>query len=846
MKNFLLHLLPLAMLASGCAQEELQSDLLDSQGGRVFTASFEQNKTRTYLEEGSLLRWNAGDQIALFDGNTLNRKYKFDGETGDNSGTFSIVSNPFGTGNDLDCHYAVYPYASDVKITESGVITATLPAEQNYAENSFGLGANTMVAVTKDLDDTFMKFQNVGGYLKLQLYGDDIIVKSISLTGGGNEKIAGKASITPVFGHEPAVTMSDDAPSSITLNCGEGVKIGTTAESATAFWIVVPPTTFENGFVITITDINGETFTKSTSNGITIERNVIKPMKAFEVAIDSETENGEVTIPNNQIWYTSSDGSVVNPNFQAVFDADIISNIYENGQGIITFDDEVTTIGMLSFGGCYNLKSVTIPNSITTIENAVFVGCQNLAEFKGKYASDGGRCLIKDCAIIAYANASGIKYTIPDNVTTVSNGAFGGCPSLTEIMIPDKVTTIEISAFDYCDNLISIYCKATAPPTIPYTGHAFYKATIYVPMESVYEYRKAYGWKSFADNIVAFDYESNEVVIEDNIIYYTSDNGKVVDPYNADSFGAKIISNTYNNGQGVIEFDKDVISIGFDAFHDCASLTSITIPDSVMEVEPGAFYNCYSLKEFKGHHASDDGHCLVLDGVLVAYAEASGTEYMIPDNVTEIGGMVFCDFNKLTHISIPNGVTAIGYSAFQSCSRLTSIIIPDSVTKIGSQAFLYCFELNDVTIGNSVKTIDSMAFSYCPILNLSIPDSVEEIRRSAFYCCSELANLTMGNGVTEICDEAFAHCYSLTNVTIPQSVTTIYNDAFYNCYNLVNIFCTPIVPPTASYWHGEYEWEAFDFNASGRKIYVPRSSVEAYKLAEGWSNYASDIVGYDF
>ena len=139
-----------------------------------------------------------------------------------------------------------------------------------------------------------------------------------------------------------------------------------------------------------------------------------------------------------------------------------------------------------------------------------------------------------------------------------------------------------------------------------------------------------------------------------------------------------------------------------------------------------------------------------------------------------------------------------------------------------------------------------MAFSYCPILNLSIPDSVEEIRRSAFYGCSELTNLTMGNGVTEICDEAFAHCYSLTNVTIPQSVTTIYNDAFYNCYNLVNIFCTPIVPPKASYWHGEYEWEAFDFNASGRKIYVPRSSVEAYKLAEGWSNYASDIVGYDF
>ena len=317
MKNFLSLLLPLAMLASGCAQEEFQNDLLDSQGGRVFTASFEQNETRTYLEEGSLLRWNAGDQIALFDGNTLNRKYKFDGETGDNSGTFSIVSNPFGTGNDLDCHYAVYPYASGVKITENGVITATLPAEQSYAENSFGICANTMVAVTKDLDDTFLKFKNVGGYLKLQLYGDEVIIKSITLAGNSNEKIAGKASITPVFGQEPVVTMSDDATSGIILNCGEGVKIGTTAESATAFWIVVPPTTFENGFVITITDINGETFTKSTSNEITVERNVIKPMKAFEVEMGNGTESEDGTIPNHQIWYTAN--AKVEPYWDDVF-----------------------------------------------------------------------------------------------------------------------------------------------------------------------------------------------------------------------------------------------------------------------------------------------------------------------------------------------------------------------------------------------------------------------------------------------------------------------------------------------------------------------------------------------
>ena len=60
------------------------------------------------------------------------------------------ISNSFGTGNDLNRHYALYPYSSDITITEKGVITATLPAGQSYAENSFGLGANTMVAVTEN------------------------------------------------------------------------------------------------------------------------------------------------------------------------------------------------------------------------------------------------------------------------------------------------------------------------------------------------------------------------------------------------------------------------------------------------------------------------------------------------------------------------------------------------------------------------------------------------------------------------------------------------------------------------------------------------------------------------
>ena len=61
---------------------------------------------------------------------------------------------------------------------------------------------------------------------------------------------------------------------------------------------------------------------------------------------------------------------------------------------------------------------------------------------------------------------------------------------------------------------------------------------------------------------------------------------------------------------------------------------------------------------------------------------------------------------------------------------------------------------------------------------------------------------------------------------------------------LTSVYCKPTTPPVALISYGD--WEAFDYNASGRNIYVPMESVEAYKSASYWRDYADDIVGYDF
>ena len=162
-------------------------------------------------------------------------------------------------------------------------------------------------------------------------------------------------------------------------------------------------------------------------------------------------------------------------------------------------------------------------------------------------------------------------------------------------------------------------------------------------------------------------------------------------------------------------------------------------------------------------------------------------------------------------------ITSIGDEAFFDCGTLKRVIIPNSVTSIGGSAFYYCSSLTSATIGNGVTSIGG----------------------SAFYYCSSLTSVTIGNSVTSIGNYAFHDCTSLTSVTIPDSITSIGASAFSNCRSLASVYCKPTTPPTG-------ESYMFSNNASDRKIYAPTSSVNTYKTAQYWSEYADYIVGYDF
>lgn len=278
----------LLLLAVGCSSSyEVDTNYSDPQS---VTAHFEESSARLYIEENKLY-WSSGDEISLFPSRAANTKYRYNGETGNRKAEFDLVSGG-GSGSALNCNYAVYPYSDSNAISADGVIEYTFPKEQEYVENSFGSKANVMVAATNDASDTSLQFKNAVGYLKLSLYGNNVAVKSIKIAGNKSEKLAGNATIKALYGQDPVVTMSSSASSEITLNCGDnGVKLGSTASTATTFWLTLPPTTFTKGITLTVTDANGNTFEQKTTAKLEIARNTIQPMDPLEITHQAAVNN---------------------------------------------------------------------------------------------------------------------------------------------------------------------------------------------------------------------------------------------------------------------------------------------------------------------------------------------------------------------------------------------------------------------------------------------------------------------------------------------------------------------------------------------------------------------------
>ena len=252
----------------------------------VFEASIEDSCTKVYADDNLKVLWHREDRVSIFNKNTYNSQYKFDGETGDNSGTFSAVpDNDYVAGNALDYVYALYPYSQNAVISNAGVLSVELPATQSYAECSFGKESNTMVALTAD---NLLHFKNVCGYLMFKLYGEGLYVSSIRLKAKGGESLAGLASLNISSEGEPSAEITSNGSDEVVLKCDIPVALGASADSYKEFWFAIPPIKLSQGFTVLVTLGDGRTFEKSYNSPVTITRSHRTRMAPIEVVPTGE------------------------------------------------------------------------------------------------------------------------------------------------------------------------------------------------------------------------------------------------------------------------------------------------------------------------------------------------------------------------------------------------------------------------------------------------------------------------------------------------------------------------------------------------------------------------------
>ena len=231
-----------------------------------------------------------------------------------------------------------------------------------------------------------------------------------------------------------------------------------------------------------------------------------------------------------------------------------------------------------------------------------------------------------------------------------------------------------------------------------------------------------------------------------------------------------------------------VKSIGTNAFRECTTLKSISIPSSVKRFGKNAFYNCKSL-QVTNYMGDIAGWCRIRFSGLYSNPISQSHRFYIKDQ-------------ELKNVVLP-ATDTIPAHLFDGCTSIKSITIPAEVKYFGSNAFIGCNSLQktnylgDIAQWCAIRFDGAYANPICKSLNLFIndqevkelviPNTVDSIGQSQFDGCASITSVDIPNSVTYIGNGAFYKCSSLTTITIPSSVTTVEDRAFSGCDSLVTL-----------------------------------------------------------
>jgi hypothetical protein len=348
---------------------------------------------------------------------------------------------------------------------------------------------------------------------------------------------------------------------------------------------------------------------------------------------------------------------------------------------------------------------------------------------------------------------------IPKNLKEIEDGAFAGCPLLTDVYFmgdrpimddpfPEgvRVHTVPGSSGWTGTEAIDVITVGGVDYAILPDGAV---VTGGIPVDGVLSIRDEVDG---AKVVKVDDYSFAGVMREDGTVDRRSDIDRVEMPEGLLSIGQRAFY--YNDVRDApipatvkdiqdeafrachhlesVTFSGNLKYIGFEAFRDCHSIEALDVPETIGFVGDGAFYICESLESLK----------LGVDAVPRMFG--------------------YCV--SLRDVEFGDKVEGIGASSFYQCESLKTVEIPDMVKVIGREAFRDCVFLISVDL-NMAEVIERMAFRGCESLRtLTVPSDVRLIEGYAFADCTGLQRIDAlgmapkGDDTSFLNVDATVHC----------------------------------------------------------------------------------------
>lgn len=266
-----------------------------------YEATIDDCDTKTVLQGRSVI-WSAGDEVAIFPGKDNAKIYKVkNGCEGQKTATLVAVNEDEATGGTLYGNVAFYPadYVTNVESQGQGFsIQAEIPDIQTYTAGTFANRAMPMVAVTSDVDDRKLPFKNLFGVMKIQVNIPGITIKSVEIKGNNGEKIAGRTSISYIYGGYPAA--DGCTAETMTLDCGNGLT--QTGSQKLEMYVTLRPCTFTKGVTVRLTT-TGKDIVRKISETVTVPRSSVLNMPTITEVPDFDG-NGTEDLEENDCPYT--------------------------------------------------------------------------------------------------------------------------------------------------------------------------------------------------------------------------------------------------------------------------------------------------------------------------------------------------------------------------------------------------------------------------------------------------------------------------------------------------------------------------------------------------------------